>query len=437
MVIENAKSENEYILGLINNSKTEEQLCGILANIRRNLDSIKTLAITLMSPEILELLMKFIASSSIRIQVETSWLISVITTSESEELIKPLIKLEYIRAIESRLGSENPQLQVHIIHTLANIAAFDKDYRDLLIKEEIPDKVNMLLNQKYLENKVHHAAIFLICNIFSAGPIPSSAEINQLVAHIMDALWVNEDEVLIDALWALKFITDSTSVINYSHALNKETAQAILIYIQSENQRVADLAMEVLGNLSAGQDLDGELLTACGAMDVIKEILEGDKNNSIKRNIIWILSNLIACGPLVISEFLSVKVHLTILKFLFGENIGIIQETGWVICNALMKGTNKQIITLIQDGVLEKYLNLLFINDSNIRYFVLDTISKVLKLKDCYVKGNLLKQLNDNKIIMNLEELRDGSNRTNSKIAAEILKELESENYGDYEMLEM
>eukprot|EP00826_Nyctotherus_ovalis_P062969 TRINITY_DN9194_c0_g1_i1.p1 TRINITY_DN9194_c0_g1~~TRINITY_DN9194_c0_g1_i1.p1 ORF type:complete len:489 (-),score=109.10 TRINITY_DN9194_c0_g1_i1:122-1588(-) len=383
--------------------------------------------------QVLPSLVSLLGKGSARVQSEAACIFCLLTASESETVFAPLMDPENVRLFVALVNTSS--FQVPLMHSLANVTASSTKYRDMLIEEGIVDKLISLFSKKHLEAEVHDAGIFLICNMFAVGPITSTSKVKGLIPYAIEALWVTREVALADALWMLKYITESDALANNLETVNADTVIRILIHAQNKNPLIANPAIEVLGNLSAGADYNGELLTTCGAIDVVKEIMEESEEPLKKREAAWILSNLVACGPLVISEFLAVKVHLTILKYLNEESMVVVKEMAWVVCNCLVKGSDTQVQTLLDDGVVLSYLRLLYLNDFNMKFLILDTLSKLLSnLKESTIKSSLLRQMNETKLPDKLEEIMNESNETNSELAKSILKELANWCCADYEM---
>ena len=148
----------------------------------------------------------------------------------------------------------------------------------------------------------------------------------------------------------------------------------------------------------------------------------------MKRGACWVLSNLMACGPLPIAEFVSSRLHLIIKEMLHEASIDIVREAAWVISNSFSKGSNKQIRIMLEDGLLSAFMELLSISDTNVRCLVLDTVNKLLsELKDASLRGLIIRTLQESQAIQKIEEFQTSSNKVTSEIAAKIICKLSTE----------
>jgi hypothetical protein len=306
----------------LNKMQTEEQLCSTLSNLRLSITNEEFKDGVQVFPLVLSLL----SNDSVNVQKEAASVVSSLSNLDLESVVHCFMQVECVRMLISLIVHKNTYVQVHILHSLANVTASREKYRNMIIEEGVVDKLITLFNAKCLEPEIHDAAIFLICNIFAAGSITSTYKIKTLIPYVIEALWITREESLSDALWTLKYITENEALASNLEVVNTDTVTMILIHVQSKSMKIANPAFEVFGNLSAGTDFNGELLTTCGAIDVLKMMLETSEFELKRREAAWILSNLVACGPLVISEFLAVKGHLTVTKYLNAENIAAVRS---------------------------------------------------------------------------------------------------------------
>ena len=222
----------------------------------------------------------------------------------------------------------------------------------------------------------------------------------------MDALWLSDEEALSNALWAFKHITDNKETV-LTRLLTTEIIGRILALILSHSKQVSDPALECLGNISVNEDDCGLMLAGCGVMEALKKLIEASRSKSTRREQCWILSNLVACGPAVISSFIEEKMHLVIAPLLKGSNISVVKEATWVMCNCLTKGSNRQVKNLIEEGVLGELLKLLEMNDMNVRYLILDTIHKMLtEIHNAEVIFLIISQMKEETILNQVQAIK-------------------------------
>lgn len=251
-------------------------------------------------------------------------------------------------------------------------------------------------------------------------------------------MYIGNEEILSDALWGLKYLTDSEDILILCSSVicSQETVVQILIHAQNKNTQISNPARHILSNICLAKDEYGEILTANGALDVLKLLLTDKLNTAdIIREVCWVLSNLVACGQLIISEFLALKLNIVVSEIIMNEgNISIVKECFWILSNSMIKGGNKQILEMTNDGIFTVFCKLLNIEDGHLRFLILETVKKTLdkfKVQKSdedidVIKENIVKSINASGCLDKINELNIGKNDKICELTKQIISLLEN-----------
>ena len=195
----------------------------------------------------------------------------------------------------------------------------------------------------------------------------------------------------------------------------------IIINAKSKNEHISYSALKVLSSLKEEDILKYWILK------VIKEIVVSS-NTFIKKEDVSSLLNYVTHHTKMIKEFIDEKIYLEIMKLMIEGNIGIKRQIGKIYAKLFEELNINQIEVIINDSILEIYMDFLNIQDTELRYIILNGIKILLNVfSENPFKDKLVSKLCKFRIDDKLEEIQNDENKLNSILALEILNILNCE----------
>lgn len=134
-------------------------------------------------------------------------------------------------------------------------------------------------------------------------------------------LWNKNEEVIIDSIWTLCFLSDGPEEFQ-NKIVNSGVIQKINEYSQIKIYQFQFPCLRILGNLLAGENLLVEKLFDLGSFDTICDLAKNNfENQEILQEIIWCFLNLSKTNPKIINKMLTKEIFFEVLKkFLLIKN---------------------------------------------------------------------------------------------------------------------
>jgi len=138
--------------------------------------------------------------------------------------------------------------------------------------------------------------IWTISNLCRGKPQPKFRLISAAIPIIASLLIVDDDEVLTDACWALSYLSDDHSDNNLyiQSVIDAGVISDLISLLNHHNLTVQNPALRAIGNIVTGTDIQTSVVVQNGALPVLKKLMLNDSKTSIRKEVIWTLSNITA-----------------------------------------------------------------------------------------------------------------------------------------------
>ena len=206
---------------------------------------------------------------------------------ESNEITYKLAELGAVEAL-ANLGKIEiiQEYSKQALWALSNIAGESIELRNKVYSTGIGESViRKFYNTKTIETKHLGIIIFLLSNLLKFKPVPNTNLIKEFISMLPKLLTFSDEEILFDTLRSIEKITSEGE--NIELILNTGLTGRII--------KVKTLAINVISNLSNGDDIQIQVLIDLNVVDYLYKTLESDKRN-LKKSSLFVLSN-IASGP--------------------------------------------------------------------------------------------------------------------------------------------
>ena len=237
---------------------------------------------------------------------------------------------------------------------------------------------------------------------------PSLQKLNELIYH-------SDEEVLLNICKVLAYLSWPTSDDKHDNrARDDEEIQVVLDVLKDagvsrllelfthENEKIQELALRIVGHISAGNDSQTQFLINNDVLTYLLGLLS-NANSGIVKYACGIVSN-IAADDRGVQAVIDSGIIPQLIPMMNHEKSDIVAAVCWVISNILVVGSEEQIHFLVKEGFISPLVDYLTLEtEVKLVIQVLEGIERVCELgKELYVVGWLnkiedLKQSEDGK----------------------------------------
>lgn len=333
------------------------------------------------SPPISEVITSHIAESLLEMThsrpkefaFEVCWVLCNIGSgnSSSTRYLIEIKSLEFFSSI-FYLDPQSFDLRDQICWAVGNIAGESVIYRDLVIQSEICGKIleySTIL--PFTEVSKYQNLVWVLSNFVRGKP-----HVSRDLSKILEKFFINaisqsnNNGLLVDSCWGLTYCSDDLEDFSqYTvNVLQK------LISLTLKELKIAIPAFRVLGNMISNTSRSWELLEPLGILDVLLQLIEHQKP-SIKKEALWICSNLCAESDQAVMAFFKANLYQKMLLIVENQNQTVISEVIWTISNTVNTCANEFAKFLVDIGWLDKLIGLFTNVEPKIKCVILEGLS--------------------------------------------------------------
>jgi len=410
--VDSPTSIQQIYIDQVNSNEEAQQLEGTIA-FRKLLSMEKNPPIDgVIQSGVVPRFVQFLTHSvNTKLRFESAWAITNIASGNTVQT-EYVVKLGVVPIFVHLLADGDEEIREQATWALGNIAGDSVAYRNYTLDSNIVAPLVHILQVGSQKMSVIRNATWTISNLCRGKPT-AKFEVIAPFAPVLGRLIHHHDlEVIIDATWALSYISDGTDSNIQAVIDSNVVPRLIQLLEQHFPHNVQTPALRTLGNIVTGNDQQTSYCLEKGILPALKPLLGSSKKN-IRKEAAWTISNITAGTKEQAQQVIDSDYILPKLIELMGANsdFDVRKEAAYAISNATTWKNYKQCQKLMQLGVADKLSDLLIAKDNKIILIALEAIDNILSSEASFSKDGSAAQFaatfEEKDVIDRLEALQD------------------------------
>lgn len=319
---------------------------------------------------------------------EAAWTLTNISSGTSEHT-RVVIDNGAIPIFVNLVRCPHADVREQAVWALGNIAGDSTRCRDLVLSYNQPlGLINNLLGAMGDLSPLTDSplpteqltmlrnATWTISNLCRGKPSPRWELIAGVLGPLVQLLYHNDEEVLVDACWALSYMCEPADRINVILGSGALPRLAALLGHSSPN--VQTPALRCIGNVASGTAEQTQAVLQCDALSAVGGLLSSGKKE-LKKEACWMVSNITAGSSSQIDAVCASGLIPHLLRLVVEEEFDIRKEAAYALCNACVGGSLPTISGLVSLDVVAALCPLLEAPDTEVLLAVVEALGACLE----------------------------------------------------------